>query len=34
MEAEGEATYMEQTGNAAGAQVKSIGLARAEAYER
>jgi hypothetical protein len=34
MEAEGEATYIEQTGSAAGAQVKSIGLARAEAYER
>jgi len=34
MEAEGEATYIEQTGMAAGAQVKSVGLARAEAYER
>jgi regulator of protease activity HflC (stomatin/prohibitin superfamily) len=34
MEAEGEAAYIEQTGSAAGAQVKSIGLARAEAYER
>ena len=34
MEAEGEATYIEQTGTAQGAQVKSIGLARAEAYER
>lgn len=34
MEAEGEAAYIEQTGLAAGAQVKSIGLARAEAYER
>jgi hypothetical protein len=34
MEAEGEATYIEQTGTAQGAQVKSIGLARAEGYER
>jgi hypothetical protein len=34
MEAEGEAAYIEQTGSAAGAQVKSVGLARAEAYER
>jgi SPFH domain / Band 7 family len=34
MEAEGEATYIEQTGTAQGAQVRSIGLARAEAYER
>jgi len=34
MEAEGEATFIERTGSAQGAQVKSIGLARAEAYER
>jgi hypothetical protein len=34
MEAEGEATYIEQTGTAQGAQVRSVGLARAEAYER
>jgi hypothetical protein len=34
MEAQGEATYIEQTGAAQGAQVRSIGLARAEAYER
>ena len=34
MEAEGEATYIEQTGAAQGAQVRSVGLARAEAYER
>src|SRR5262245_23578452 len=34
MEAEGEAAYIEQTGAAQGAQVRSIGLARAEAYER
>ncbi len=33
-EAEGEATFIEQTGAAQGAQVRSIGLARAEAYER
>jgi SPFH domain / Band 7 family len=33
-EAEGEATYIEQTGAAQGAQVRSVGLARAEAYER
>jgi hypothetical protein len=34
MEAQGEATYIEETGAAQGAQVRSIGLARAEAYER
>jgi hypothetical protein len=34
MEAQGEATYIEQTGAAQGAQVRSVGLARAEAYER
>jgi hypothetical protein len=34
MEAQGEATYIEETGAAQGAQVKSVGLARAEAYER
>ncbi len=33
-EAEGEATFIEQTGAAQGAQVRSVGLARAEAYER
>ncbi len=32
MEALGEAAYIEQTGAAQGAQVRSIGLARAEAY--
>lgn len=32
MEAMGEAAYIEQTGTAQGAQVRSIGLARAEAY--
>jgi hypothetical protein len=34
MEAEGEAAYIEQTGAAQGAQVRSVGLARAEGYER
>ncbi len=34
MEAQGEATYIEETGAAQGAQVRSVGLARAEAYER
>jgi SPFH domain / Band 7 family len=34
MEAQGEAAYIEQTGGAQGAQVRSVGLARAEAYER
>src|SRR5579863_7391424 len=32
MEAQGEATYIEETGAAQGAQVRSVGLARAEAY--
>ena len=34
LEAEGESTYIEQTGTAQGAQVRSVGLARAEAYQR
>jgi hypothetical protein len=34
MEAQGEATFIEQTGTAQGAQVRSVGLARAEAYQR
>jgi len=34
MEAQGEATFIEETGAAQGAQVRSVGLARAEAYER
>ena len=34
MEAQGEATFIEQTGAAQGAQVRSVGLARAEAYDR
>ena len=33
-EAEGEATYIERTGTAKGAEVRSIGLARAEAYQK
>jgi regulator of protease activity HflC (stomatin/prohibitin superfamily) len=33
-EAQGEATYIEQTGNAKGAEVRAVGLANAEAYER
>jgi hypothetical protein len=33
-EAEGEATFIEQTGAAQGAQVRAVGLARAEAYQR
>jgi hypothetical protein len=33
-EADGEATYIEKTGTAQGAQVRAIGLARAEAFER
>lgn len=33
-EAEGEAFFIEQTGAAQGAQVRSVGLARAEAYQR
>ncbi|MBZ5619136.1 MAG: hypothetical protein LAQ69_10500 [Acidobacteriia bacterium] len=34
MEAQGEAAFIEQTGAAQGAQVRSVGLARAEAYAR
>jgi len=34
MEAQGEATFIEQTGAAQGAQVRAVGLARFEAYER
>jgi hypothetical protein len=34
MEAQGEAAFIEQTGAAQGAQVRSVGLARAEGYER
>jgi hypothetical protein len=33
-EAEGEATYIERTGAAQGAQVRAVGLARAEAYQK
>lgn len=33
-EADGEATYVERTGAAKGAEVRAIGLARAEAYAR
>src|SRR5262245_41677660 len=33
MEAQGEAAFIEQTGAAQGAQVRSVGLARAEAYQ-
>src|SRR5271157_1300377 len=33
-EADGEATYIERTGAAQGAQVRAIGLARAEAYQK
>ena len=33
-EADGEATYTEKTGAARGAEVRSVGLARAEAYAR
>jgi regulator of protease activity HflC (stomatin/prohibitin superfamily) len=33
-EADGEATYIERTGTAQGAQVRAIGLARAEAYRK
>ncbi|OGC90427.1 MAG: hypothetical protein A2W25_13515 [candidate division Zixibacteria bacterium RBG_16_53_22] len=33
-EADGEATYIEKTGTAQGAQVRAVGLARAEAFER
>src|SRR5213594_2050270 len=34
LEAQGEAPFIEETGTATGAQVRSVGLARAEAYER
>ena len=34
MEAQGEAAFIEQTGAAQGAQVRAVGLARAEAYAR
>ena len=34
VEAEGEAAYIEKTGTAAGAQVRAVGLARAEGYAR
>jgi hypothetical protein len=34
MEAEGESAFIEQTGTAQGAQVRSVGLARAEAYTK
>jgi hypothetical protein len=34
LEGEGEATYIERTGTAQGAQVRSVGLARAEAYQQ
>src|SRR5438093_1192413 len=33
-EADGEATYTEKTGAARGAEVRAVGLARAEAYDR
>jgi len=33
-EADGQATYIEQTGTAQGAQVRAVGLANAEAYQR
>ncbi len=33
-EADGEATFIERTGAAQGAQVRAVGLAKAEAYER
>jgi len=33
-EAQGEATFIEQTGTARGAEVRAVGLANAEAYER
>jgi regulator of protease activity HflC (stomatin/prohibitin superfamily) len=32
-EADGEATYIEKTGTAQGAQVRAVGMARAEAYK-
>jgi hypothetical protein len=33
-EAQGEAAYIQQTGAAKGAEVRAVGLANAEAYER
>jgi len=33
-EAQGEATYIEQTGTAKGAEVRAVGLANAEAYQK
>jgi uncharacterized membrane protein YqiK len=33
-EADGESTYIEKTGTAQGAQVRAVGLANAEAYQR
>jgi hypothetical protein len=33
-EAQGEARYIEQTGTARGAEVRAVGLANAEAYQR
>ncbi len=33
-EADGESTYIERTGTAQGAQVRAVGLARAEAYQK
>jgi hypothetical protein len=33
-EAQGEATYIERTGTARGAEVRAVGLANAEAYQR
>ena len=33
-EADGEATYISQTGTAKGAEVKAVGMARAEAFEK
>ena len=33
-EAQGEAAYIEQTGTAKGAEVRAVGLANAEAYQR
>ncbi len=33
-EGDGEATYIERTGTAQGAQVRAVGLARAEAYQK
>lgn len=33
-QADGESTYIERTGTAQGAQVRAVGLARAEAYQK